>query len=179
VGLQNGKWQRIGGSHRGGGKRQRRRSKMHRGPWWLGRRHGRDACSLGHGRRREGVAGGAVRAESNGGAGKNSAGDGANVLLKWRSGEATEGGLATRVPRRAIWPWGLAPIGGRCPDRVLDRPRRARAARLCSSGGAPGVADAWAPAGSERGREERGAGARGPTQRKRKVGRARMNSDDF
>jgi hypothetical protein len=50
---------------------------------------------------------------------------------------------------------------------------------LCSSRGASGAADAWALAGSGRGREERGAGARGPTQRKHDVGRARMNSDDF
>jgi hypothetical protein len=44
---------------------------------------------------------------------------------------------------------------------------------------APGAVDAWAPAGSGRGREERGTGARGPTRRKRKVGRAQMNSEDF
>jgi hypothetical protein len=45
--------------------------------------------------------------------------------------------------------------------------------------GAPGAADALVAAGSGRGREERGAGAHGLTRRKREVGRARMNNDDF
>jgi hypothetical protein len=62
---------------------------------------------------------------------------------------------------------------------TVTRPRRARAARLWSSRGAPGVTDAWAPASRGRGREERGAGTRGPTRRKHEVGRAQMNSDDF
>jgi hypothetical protein len=98
---------------------------MHRGPWWLGRRHGRDACSLGHGRRREGVAGGAVGAESNGGAGKNSAGDGANVLLKWRSGEAMEGGSGDE----GATPCNLA-VGPGPDRRTVSRPRpRPTAAR--------------------------------------------------
>jgi hypothetical protein len=58
----------------------------------LDRRCGRDACSLGRGRRREGVASGAVGAENNGGTGKKLADDGGGTLLKWRGGEATEGG---------------------------------------------------------------------------------------
>jgi hypothetical protein len=65
------------------------------------------------------------------------------------------------------------------PWPTTARPRRARAAQLCSSSGAPGAAGAWALAGSRRGREEQGTGARGPTHRKCEVGRARMNSDDF
>jgi hypothetical protein len=59
------------------------------------------------------------------------------------------------------------------------RQRHAWAARLCLSRVAPGAVDAWALAGSGRGREERGTGARGPTRRKREVGRAQMNSEDF
>jgi hypothetical protein len=45
-------------------------SKTRWGPRRLGCRLGRDVCTLGHGRRREGVAGGAFGAESNGAWGK-------------------------------------------------------------------------------------------------------------
>jgi hypothetical protein len=51
------------------------------------------------------------------------------------------------------------------------------------SSGAPGVAVAWAPAGStrerERERERRGTGRVGRPGRKKEVGRAQMNRKDF
>jgi hypothetical protein len=71
------------------------------------------------------------------------------------------GGPAVRTPRGVERAWGLALIGGWRPDRApADRgpPRRTRATRSVLGRRAPGAADAWAPAGSGRGREERGTG---------------------
>jgi hypothetical protein len=69
--------------------------------------------------------------------------------------------------------WGLAPIGGRRPDRV---PAAAR------TGGAPlfrqwraDAANARAPAGGGRGSEERGAGACGPARRNAEWAESQMN----
>jgi hypothetical protein len=62
---------------------------------------------------------------------------------KWRGAPVAQlrvehressGGPATGAPRGSVRPWGLAPIGERCPGHGAHR-----AARLCSSrGGAPG-----------------------------------------
>jgi hypothetical protein len=71
------------------------------------------------------------------------------------------GGPVVRTPRGTERAWGLAPIGGRRPDRApADRGPLRRTRATCSVLGrrAPGAADAWAPAGSGRGREERGRG---------------------
>jgi hypothetical protein len=153
-----------GGNGNGGGQKRHR--------------HGQDACWLGRGRRREGVSSGAVGAESNGGVGQKFSRRWGWRALKvaWWGGNG--GGSGGEGATRRNLTMGPGP-DRRATSRPRPQQRRARATRLSSSRGAPGAADAWTPASSERGREERDMGAHGPTRRKREVGRAGMNSDDF
>jgi hypothetical protein len=80
-------------------------------------------------------------------------------------GEATKGGPAVRMPHGAERAWALAPTAA--------RPRRGSVTRR----GAPGVADAWTPVGSRRGREERGVGGAWAILEEKGLGRARRNSN--
>jgi hypothetical protein len=64
--------------------------------------------------------------------------------------------------RRGTGPnrWGIARAAQQRPSRGV------MGDVACPHRGGKGVADVWDPAGSGRGREERGAGARGPTWEK-------------
>jgi hypothetical protein len=121
----------------GGGGRQRR-SKTRRAPRRLGHRHGRDAFLLGRGWRREGVTGGVVGAKSNEGAGKNSAGDGGGTLLKWCSGEATEGGGSGAQFGHGAWPRQVCGVPTASPVDRGPTAARASGATLFEQGSAGG-----------------------------------------
>jgi hypothetical protein len=70
---------------------------------------------------------------------------------------------------------GPRPVGG---TLTVSRPTVAWPRRGSVSGrGAPGAVDTWAPTGSRRGREERGAGGAWGGLEEKGMGRARRNSD--
>jgi hypothetical protein len=83
------------------------------------------------------------------------------------------GGLAVGVPRGAGVAWGLAPTGGRRPDRV---PVVARTGGASLFGQWRGGTDAWALAVGGRGSEKREARRAWAGPEGKRVGRAQMNS---
>jgi hypothetical protein len=91
--------------------------------------------------------------------------------FKGRDGEAAKGGSSGEdATRRGA---GLGPG----PDRIPTG-RGALGQRGSVSGrGTPGKADAWAPAGSGRGRKERGMGRAWAGLEEKGLGRARRNCD--
>jgi hypothetical protein len=72
----------------------------------------------------------------------------------------------THGGRRSIEKGGPGSGGEQCGQPTTAQPWRARAARHGPNRGGAGVSDTWAPAGSRRERERRGAGTRGPAQEK-------------
>jgi hypothetical protein len=113
---------------------------------------------LGEGRRSDGGGGQKGKEPRRGGA-----------LFKQRRGEAWEGwgGVGRCVEGGEAREGGLVPAGGGQRGWRGNDPAAARAGdAVCPHRRGVGIADAWGPTGSRRGREERGAGVRGPTREK-------------
>jgi hypothetical protein len=102
---------------------------------------------------------GAVRREKN---------QGAAVPFSSRGGvRHGRGGVGRCVEGGEAREGGLVPAGGGQRGWRGNDPAAARAGdAVCPHKRGVGVANAWGPTGSRRGREERGAGVRGPTREK-------------